>query len=175
MSVFWSLGSTLLAGLALLVSMPLADSASGVGFATVDLGLADLPWFAFDVSLRTVQRSASLAAATPRQSALDGVASGYMGAAPSLLWASGAMAIPLAPVLIPAAIWIYTLVFAFASLWFSHYALAALAVLRGTPEVEVLDPVARPTEMRPLPSAPPVSEKHEPMEGQGTQHKPPES
>jgi hypothetical protein len=68
-----------------------------------------------------------------------GVVSGYMGAAPSLLWASGAMAIPLAPLLVPVAIWIYTLVFAFASLWFAHYALAALAVMRGTPEVDVLE------------------------------------
>ena len=60
-----------------------------------------------------------------------GVVTGYLGAAPSLVWASGAMFIAMAPVLVPLAIWIYTLVFAFSALWFSHYALSALQTLRG--------------------------------------------
>jgi hypothetical protein len=55
-----------------------------------------------------------------------GVVVGYLGAAPSLLWASGAMFIALAPILVPMAVWIYALVFAFASLWFTHYLLEAL-------------------------------------------------
>ena len=59
-----------------------------------------------------------------------GVLSGYLGAAPSLLWASGAIFVALAPVLVPLAIWIYTLVFAFSSLWFAHYCLSALEQLR---------------------------------------------
>jgi hypothetical protein len=59
-----------------------------------------------------------------------GVVTGYLGAAPSLVWASGAMAVVLAPVLVPLAIWVYTLVFAFSTLWFTHYALAALQELR---------------------------------------------
>jgi hypothetical protein len=62
-----------------------------------------------------------------------GVLTGYLGAAPSLLWASGAMFIALAPLLVPLAIWIYALVFAFASLWFTHYLLAALSALRAQP------------------------------------------
>jgi hypothetical protein len=60
-----------------------------------------------------------------------GVLTGYLGAAPSLVWASGALAIVFAPVLVPLAVWIYTLVFAFSSLWFAHYALAALRALRA--------------------------------------------
>jgi len=63
-----------------------------------------------------------------------GVVTGYLGAAPSLVWASGAMFVLLAPVLVPLAVWIYTLVFAFASLWFAHYALAALQALRAERE-----------------------------------------
>ena len=59
-----------------------------------------------------------------------GIISGYLGAAPSIIWASGAMFVALAPVLVPVAIWIYTLVFAFSSLWFSHYTLNALDLLR---------------------------------------------
>jgi hypothetical protein len=36
----------------------------------------------------------------------------------------------LAPLLVPLAIWIYAFVFAFASLWFTHYLLRALDVSR---------------------------------------------
>lgn len=60
-----------------------------------------------------------------------GIISGYLGAAPSIVWASGAMFIALAPLLIAVAVWIYTLVFAFSSLWFAHYTLAALERLRA--------------------------------------------
>lgn len=60
-----------------------------------------------------------------------GLLCGYLGAAPSLVWVSGVMFIVLAPVLVPLAIWIYTLVFAFSSLWYAHYALAALQQLRA--------------------------------------------
>ena len=59
-----------------------------------------------------------------------GVVTGYLGAAPSVVWASGMVFVVAAPLLIPVAIWIYTLVFAFSSLWFAHYALAALTALR---------------------------------------------
>lgn len=81
-----------------------------------------------------------------------GVLTGYLGAAPSLVWASGALAIVFAPVLVPVAVWIYTLVFAFSALWYAHYTLAALQALRRERDaVEVLPPlrrggaVARPT------------------------------
>ena len=60
-----------------------------------------------------------------------GVLTGYLGAAPSLLWASGALFITLAPLLLPLAIWVYTLVFAFSALWFAHFVLNALAELRA--------------------------------------------
>jgi hypothetical protein len=60
-----------------------------------------------------------------------GVVCGYLGAAPSLLWVSGVMFLAFAPVLVPVAIWVYTLVFAFSALWFAHYLLAALEAHRG--------------------------------------------
>jgi len=60
-----------------------------------------------------------------------GVACGALGAAPSLLWAVSALALVFAPLLILVAIWLYTLVFAFSSLWFAHYLLAALQRLRA--------------------------------------------
>ena len=59
-----------------------------------------------------------------------GVVTGLMGAAPSLVWASGAAVAAAIVILVPLAIWIYTLVFAFSSLWFAHFSLAALQALR---------------------------------------------
>jgi hypothetical protein len=66
-----------------------------------------------------------------------GVFTGYLGAAPSLVWASSAMFIVLAPVLVPIAVWIYTLVFAFSALWFAHFALAALQEMRAAQELRI--------------------------------------
>ena len=71
-----------------------------------------------------------------------GIVCGYLGAAPSLLWAVSALALVFAPLLIVVAIWLYTLVFAFSALWFAHYLLAALQRLRagrdrGAPSVAV--------------------------------------
>jgi len=142
--LFWSLGSTLLAVLALLISMPLWLVPPLV------LILPPLIWgwltyrvFAFDALATHASADERRQLMREHRSVLlvMGVLSGYLGAAPSLLWASGAMFIALAPLLVPIAIWIYTLVFAFASLWFAHYLLAALERLRATAVVEVVDPV----------------------------------
>jgi Etoposide-induced protein 2.4 (EI24) len=59
-----------------------------------------------------------------------GVITGYLGAAPSMLWAISATLLIFAPLLIVISLWLYTLVFAFSALWFAHYALAALQRLR---------------------------------------------
>ena len=71
-----------------------------------------------------------------------GVLTGLMGAAPSVVWASGALFAAAFVILIPLAIWIYMLVFAFSSLWFAHYALAALEQLRGPGGAAVVDVTA---------------------------------
>jgi hypothetical protein len=153
-SIFWSLGSTLLAGLALLISMPLWL------IPPLVLLLPPLIWgwltyrvFAFDVlaTHASAQERKVLLRQHRSSLLLMGIVSGYMGAAPSLLWASGAMVIPLAPVLVPVAIWIYALVFAFASLWFSHYSLAALASMRGEVGMEVLQASADSGDAKGLP------------------------
>jgi len=70
-----------------------------------------------------------------------GVVTGLMGAAPSLVWASGALFAAAFVILVPVAIWIYTLVFAFSSLWFAHFALAALQTLRDEPHHAAVDDV----------------------------------
>ena len=63
---------------------------------------------------------------------LIGVVSGLLGSVPSLVWAAGALTIVFAPVLAAVSVWLYTLVFAFASLWFAHFTLASLQRLRAS-------------------------------------------
>jgi hypothetical protein len=156
-SVLWSLGSTLLAVVVLVVSIPLWLVPPLV------LIVPPLIWGWLTYRVFAFDALATHASSDERRHILRenrgtlllmGVLSGYLGAAPSLLWASGAMFIALAPLLVPVAIWIYTLVFAFASLWFAHFALTALQRLRAAAGVEVLD--AEPRETVP-PSAPPVA------------------
>jgi hypothetical protein len=62
-----------------------------------------------------------------------GVVTGLMGAAPSLVWASGALFVAAFVVLIPIAVWIYTLVFIFSALWFVHFLLNVLDQFRNEP------------------------------------------
>jgi hypothetical protein len=166
-SVLWSLASTSLAVVALLVSMPLWL------IPPLVLVLPPLIWgwltyrvFAFDALASHASAEERKALMRQHRSSLllMGVLSGYMGAAPSLLWAWGAFAIVLAPVLVPVAIWVYTLVFAFASLWFAHYCLAALARMRGIGEVEVLEAEPRPASER---ADLPLLEPLPPTEGDG--------
>ena len=132
-SVAWSLASTAVAIIALAVSIPLWL------IPPLILVLPPLIWgwltyrvMAFDALAQHASREERREIFKAHRGTLLGIGiiSGYLGAAPSVLWASGALFIAMAPILVPFAIWIYTLVFAFSSLWFSHYALAALAEMR---------------------------------------------
>lgn len=139
-SVVASLGATLLALVLIVLSMPLWLVPPLV------MVLPPLIWgwltyrvFGFDVL-------AEHASADERRALLKahrvplltmGVMCGYLGAVPSLVWAvSGVAGIIFAPLTVLVAIWLYTLVFAFSTAWFSHYALAALQAQRaGEPVV----------------------------------------
>ncbi len=133
-SLWWSLLSTLMALLALLASLPLWL------IPPLIMILPPLIWGWLTYRVFTFDALADHASAQERkvlfsryrhQFLLLGVASGYLGALPSVLWASGAMFIAMAPLLIPLAIWLYTLIFAFSSLWFTHLALTVLERLRA--------------------------------------------
>ena len=132
-SLVWSLGSTLLAAVALVLSIPLWL------VPPLILVLPPLIWGWLTYRVMSYDALAEHASSDERRQIFKqhrtgllsiGVISGYLGAAPTLLWASGAMFVAMAPILVPVAIWIYTLVFAFSSLWFAHYALAVLEQLR---------------------------------------------
>ena len=142
-SAFWSLGSMLLAVVALVISLPLWL------IPPLILVLPPLIWGWLTYRVMTFDALADHASGEERRRVfrehrmwllLMGIGTGYLGAAPSLVWASGWFFAAAFPILIPAAIWIYTLVFVFSSLWFSHYCLAALAQLRTRPVTS--DPVS---------------------------------
>ncbi|MGK6310378.1 EI24 domain-containing protein [Variovorax sp. DT-64] len=133
-SVFRSLGLTVLALLALVVSMPLWL------IPPLVLILPPLIWGWLTYRVMSFDALAEHANPEERATLLRahrlpllgiGVLCGYLGAAPSIVWASGLLFVAAFLVLAPLAIWIYTLVFAFSALWFSHYCLDALAQLRA--------------------------------------------
>ena len=133
-SVFRSLGLTVLALLALVVSMPLWL------IPPLVLILPPLIWGWLTYRVMSFDALAEHASPEERATLLRahrlpllgiGVLCGYLGAAPSIVWASGLLFVAAFLVLAPLAIWIYTLVFAFSALWFSHYCLDALAQLRA--------------------------------------------
>lgn len=135
-SAMWSLGSMLLALLALVISLPLWL------IPPLILVLPPVIWGWLTYRVMAFDALADHASGEERRLVfrrhrnwmlLMGVATGYLGAAPSLVWASGWFFAAAFPVLIPVAIWIYTLVFAFSSLWFAHFCLAALDQLRLMP------------------------------------------
>ena len=158
-SLGWSLMSTLLALVALLVSVPLWL------IPPLILVLPPLIWgwltyrvMAFDALAEHATKEERLEIFRRHRLPLLGIGvfCGYLGAAPSLIWASGALLAAAFVILVPIAIWIYTLVFALSSLWFAHYCLAALQALRA-------ERAAAPAPTEPvvidLPSPPP---HHEP-------------
>jgi len=132
--MLFALGTALLALLALLVSMPLWL------IPPLVVVLPPLVWGWLTYRVMAYDTLAEHASREERAELLRrhrlwmlaiGILTGYLGAAPGLIWAIGAMAIVFAPLLVPLAIWIYTFVFAFSSLWFAHFCLAALDALRS--------------------------------------------
>jgi len=129
-----SVGLTVLALLALVVSMPLWL------IPPLVLILPPLIWGWLTYRVMSFDALAEHASPEERDTLLRahrlpllgiGVLCGYLGAAPSIVWASGLLFAAAFFVLAPLAIWIYTLVFAFSALWFAHYCLDALAQLRA--------------------------------------------
>ena len=144
-SVAWTVLSVVLALGALLLTLPLWL------VPPLALLLPALIWGWLSYRIITFDVLAGFASASERRTLMAehrlrllgmGVVTGLMGMAPSLVWASGALFVAAFVILVPLAIWIYTLVFAFSSLWFAHYALAALHAQRQQPPAASASPVA---------------------------------
>ena len=145
LSLLWSVGSTLLALIAIIVSIPLWL------VPPLILVLPPLIWGWLTYRVMAFDALAEHASADERREIFRrhrgwllgiGVFCGYLGAAPSLIWASGALFAAAFVILVPLAIWVYTLVFAFSSLWFSHYCLSALQALRAEAKLATAPPLA---------------------------------
>ncbi len=133
-SFAFSLGCTVLATVVMVVSLPLWFVPPLV------LVLPPLIWGWLTYRVMSFDAMADHASADERHELMRrhrlpllgiGVVSGYLGAAPSLLWALSAVTVIFAPFVIALSVWLYTLVFAFSALWFAHYLLAALAAIRA--------------------------------------------
>jgi hypothetical protein len=133
-SLLWALACTLAALCALVLSIPLWFVPPLV------MLLPPLIWgwltcrvFAFDaLSLHASAHERRFVLRARHWPLLGmGVVCGYLGALPSLLWAASAATLIFAPILVVLSVWLYTLVFAFASCWFAHYTLAELQRLRS--------------------------------------------
>lgn len=152
--VLWTVLSVLLALGALLITLPMWL------VPPLAMVLPALIWGWLTYRVMAYDVLAEFASAQERQTLMArhrlpwlgmGVATGLMGAAPSLVWASGALFAAAFVILVPVAIWIYTLVFAFSSLWFAHFALTALREMREDAMGDVVDVTA--TTVTPSPHA----------------------
>ncbi|WP_255535037.1 EI24 domain-containing protein [Polynucleobacter sp. Nonnen-W13] len=72
-----------------------------------------------------------------------GVISGVLGAVPTFFWATSVLALVLFPIVSFVALWIYSLIFVFAALWFTYYLLEALKELRSNELTQSLNIEAR--------------------------------
>lgn len=138
----WGLGCTALALVATFVTMPFW-LIPGVVLIVPPLiwGWLTTRVMSFDVLAEHASREErrALMGLHGWQLLLLGIITGFLGAAPSMIWAVSAMALVFAPVLIAVSVWLYTLVFAFSSLWFTHYLLAALQAHRAAAPAPVVE------------------------------------
>lgn len=131
--LLWSLFSLLLAIGALLLTLPLWL------VPPLALVLPALIWGWLTYRVMTFDVLSDIADTSERHALMAqhrlsllgmGIVSGMMGAAPGVVWASGALFAAAFVILVPVAIWIYTLVFVFSSLWYAHFLLDGLSRLR---------------------------------------------
>lgn len=129
-SLVWSAGATLMALGAMAITLPLwfVPFFALVGPPLI-WGWLTCRVMAYDTlaDVATPEERKALMAGHRTPLMVMGVVCGYLGAAPAALWALGVLAIALAPLVLVASVWLYTLVFVFSSLWFAHYLLAALS------------------------------------------------
>ena len=147
-SLLWTLGSSLAAFVALLVTLPLWL------VPPLALVLPPIIWGWLTTRVMAYDVLARHASADERRILLHrhrwslllmGVLVGYVGGAPGGLWVA-AVALGFGPwvmaslmAVLPLTVWVYTQIFALAALWFAHYLLAALARLRGEDKARPVD------------------------------------
>jgi len=135
----WALGSSVLALLAVVGTLPLWF------IPPLALVVPPLIWGWLSARVMGYDALAEHASVDERRQLMRdhrwpllmaGVVTGFLCGLPSVLWTTGAVVLIYAPFVMVAAVWLYTLVFTFAALWFTHYALAALDQMRAGEEAQ---------------------------------------
>ncbi len=152
-SFWWTAGSTLMALFALLLSIPLWV------IPPLVMILPPLIWGWLTYRVMAFDTLAQHASVEERRELFKrhrlpllsmGLLAGYLSAAPGMVWASNALLAATFVILVPLAIWIYTFIFALTSLWFAHYGLSALALLRAErAALPAPEPVPAPEQIEP--------------------------
>ncbi len=131
--LLWTVGTTLAALLALVLSLPLWL------VPPLALVLPPLIWGWLAARVLGYHALAHHAAPDERRRVrrgrrgslwLMGLATGYLALLPALLWSVGSIAFVLAPFFLLASAALFVMVFVFAAAWFAQLALAELAALR---------------------------------------------
>ena len=131
--LWWTLRSTSMALVALIVSFPLWL------LPMVVLILPPVIWGWLTYRIMAFDALAEHASTNERKNLFEkhrwmllfmGVVCGYLTALPTLVLASGAMVTPAFIFLMPLAIWLYMFIFIFSSMWFAYYCLEALSETR---------------------------------------------
>lgn len=132
--VLWSLWWTFVALVAVLITLPLWL------IPGLALLLPPLIWGWLTAHVMGFDALAEHATADERHALLRahrwpmlvmGILTGFLCGVPSLVWTLGPTILIAAPFVMIVVIWLYTMIFTFSALWFTHYALSVLAQLRG--------------------------------------------
>ncbi len=132
--LFWSLGCTVLALLMVMITLPFWLVP---GLALI---LPPLVWGWLTARVMGFDSLAEHATAAEREGILRahrwpmlvmGILTGFLCGVPSMIWTLSVTMLIFAPFVMVIAIWLYAMIFTFAALWFTHYALSALSALRA--------------------------------------------
>jgi len=133
LGVFASLGYTVAALLAVMVTLPLW-LVPGLALVLPPLiwGWLTAKVMGFDTLAEHASRAErdAIVRAHGYQLLAMGIVCGFLCGVPSLIWTLGMWVIIAAPFVMVGVVWLYTMIFTFSALWFTHYTLSVLATLR---------------------------------------------
>jgi hypothetical protein len=134
LGLFASLGYTVAALLAVMVTLPfwLVPGLALVlppliwGWLTAEvMGFDALAEHASQAEREAIRRAHRF------QLLVMGIICGFLCGVPSMIWTLSMQLIIFAPFIMVGVVWLYTMIFTFSALWFSHYLLSVLSALRA--------------------------------------------
>jgi hypothetical protein len=132
--LFWSLACTVAALLMVMITLPLWLIP---GLALI---LPPVIWGWLTARVMGFDALAEHASVAEREAILRahrwpmlvmGIVTGFLCGVPSMIWTISITFLIFAPIIMVGVIWLYTMIFTFSALWFTHYALSVLASLRA--------------------------------------------